>query len=112
MAMGRVRGRVAYVVAVIGQVQTRDQVARRVDSVEVAPPPDCLRTRQKSSLQPFPSPRPALSHPTRKIVQKCRIFVFGSVFNRHVRTDHPPCPKLTAIKPRAGQPLFLQIILS
>jgi hypothetical protein len=37
---GRVRGRVAYVVAVIGQEKTRDQVSRRVALVEVVPPLD------------------------------------------------------------------------
>ena len=39
MGVGRVRGRVAYVVAVIGQEKTRDQVARRVVFVEVVSPP-------------------------------------------------------------------------
>ena len=40
MGMGRVRGRVAYVVAVIGQEKTRDQATRRVVPVEVVSPPN------------------------------------------------------------------------
>ena len=38
--MGRVRGRVAYVVAVIGQEKTRDQATRRVVFVEVVSLPN------------------------------------------------------------------------
>jgi len=40
MGMGRVRGRVAYVVAVIGQEKTRDQATRRVVVVEVVSSPN------------------------------------------------------------------------
>jgi len=112
--MGRVRGRVAYVVAVIGQEKSRDQTTRRVVFVQVVPLPDWPQNRQKYSSRLSCSPL-SLSSARRVKSTECGISaltVFGSVFNIHVRTDHSPCPKLTAIKRRAGQFLFLQIILS
>jgi len=101
MGIGRVRGRVAYVVAVIGQEKTRDRVARRVGFVGVVSPLNRPKNKRKYSLQ---LSVPRSPHTTREIHRKYRIFVagvLGSVSNKHVRTDHSPCPKLTTIKVRA-----------
>ena len=111
--MGRgVRGRVAYVVAVIGQEKTRDQATRRVTPLR-----SCHRPIDRKQTETLPAAPLFSSLPstTRKSTQKYRISVVsvaGSVFNIHVRTDHSPCPKPTANKSPRRTILFLQIILS
>lgn len=98
--------------AVIGQEEgSGSKTTRRVVFVEVVSPlkPTGRKTERERFFQLF------LLFPTRKILQTTRTYenaCLGSVFNKHVRTDHKPCPKLTAIKIRVGKFLFLQIILS